>query len=99
MSLDLEPGEDMELARELCAYGMKLSSAFKNQADPPFDEPYKDHDVYLGILMRENVEGGLAHFRAKAEKGLDERGSGPAQVLVQRFQRRGRIDGALAPAT
>src|SRR5262249_53914310 len=28
MSLDLEPGEDMELARELCAYGMKLSSAF-----------------------------------------------------------------------
>lgn len=97
-SLDLPPGEEMELARELCAYGVKLSPAFRNQADPPFDEPYRDQDIYLGILMGDNVEAGLAHFRAKADKGLDEVGSGPAEVLVQLLQRLGRTDEALQTA-
>jgi len=98
MSIDLEPGEDMELARELCAYGWNLSPSFRNPGDPPFEEPYRDHDVYLSILLGDNVEAGLAHFRAKAEKGIDEVGSGPAEVLVQLLQRLGRIDEALETA-
>jgi hypothetical protein len=102
MSLDLEPGEELEMARELCAYGQRLSGAFKNQSDPPFDEPYRDQDIYLGILAGElgdsNVEAGLAHFRAKAEKGTDEVGTGPAEVLVQLLQRLGRTDEALEVA-
>jgi hypothetical protein len=98
MSLDLEPGEDMERARELCLYGTHLGDTFKNHADPPFDEPYKDQDVYLGILMGDNVEAGLAHFRAKADRGTDEVGSGPAEVLVQLLQRLGRVNEALVLA-
>jgi hypothetical protein len=98
MSLDLEPGEDMELARELCIYGMHLSDSFKNRGEPPFDEPYKDHDVYLAILMGENVEAGLAHFRAKADVGTDEVGTGPAEVLIQLLKRLVRLDEALEVA-
>jgi hypothetical protein len=98
MSLDLEPGEELQMARELCAYGQRLSGAFKNPSDPPFDEPYRDQDIYLGILAGENVEGGLAHFRAKAELGTEEVGTGPAEVLVQLLQRLGRTDEALEVA-
>ncbi len=98
MSLDLEAGEDLELARELCAYGAGLSESFKTQKEPPFDEPYKDHDVYLAILMGENVEQGLQHFRAKADVGTDQTGTGPAEVLVRLLQRLGRHGEALEVA-
>jgi hypothetical protein len=95
MSLDLEPGEELELARELCAYGQGLSDSFKTQREPPFDEPYRDHDVYLGILMGDKVDEGLAHFRAKADVGTDQVGTGPAEVLVRLLQRLGRHGEAL----
>lgn len=98
MSLDLEPGESLDLARELCDYGRNLSGSFKSQGDPPFDEPYKDHDVYLAILQGENVEAGIAHFKAKADVGTDEVGTGPAEVLVQLLQRMGRMNEALEVA-
>lgn len=98
MSLDLEPGVELQMARELCAYGQRLSGAFKNPGDPPFDEPYKDHDVYLAILAGENVEAGLAHFRAKADQGTDDVGTGPAEVLVQLLQKLGRTGEALEVA-
>ena len=71
----------------------------RNRAPPaPFEEPYRDHDVYLAILLGDDVEGGLAHFRAKAEQGVDEVGSGPAEVLVQLLQKLGRTDEALETA-
>src|SRR5437764_8567272 len=38
MSLDLPPGEDLERARELCAYGQRLSKTYQNQPDPPFED-------------------------------------------------------------
>ncbi len=98
MSLDLEAGEDLELARELCAYGECLADSFKTQREPPFDEPYKDHDAYLGILMGENVEQGLQHFRAKADAGTDQVGTGPAEVLVRLLQKLGRPGEALQVA-
>lgn len=98
MSLDLEPGDDLQRARELCAYGAKLSNTYKTQNDPPFDEPYKDQDIYLGILMGDQVEKGLAHFRAKVDKGTEEVGTGPAEVFVQLLLRLGRTGEALTVA-
>jgi hypothetical protein len=54
-----------------------------------------DHDIFLSILQGENVERGLAHFRAKADIGTEEVGTGPAELLVQLLQRLGRMNEAL----
>jgi hypothetical protein len=97
MSIQLDPCDEMKLARELCAYGRRLSPRFQYQSDPPFENPYVDYDVYLSILQGENVEQGLAHFRKKADEAdPEEIGSYPAQVLVNLLLRLGRGKDALA---
>lgn len=97
MSIQLEPCEEIALARELCAYGRKLSPRFQYPSDPPFDEPYRDYDVYLGVISGDNVEEGLAHFYKKADEAdPEEIGSYPAQVLVNLLLRIGRPKEAVA---
>jgi hypothetical protein len=95
MSLELEPCDELDLARELCDYGSHLAPGFRSDNDPPFDEPYRDQDVFLSILAGDNVEAGIAHFRAKAEKGAAEEDPRPAEVLVQLLLRLGRTAEAL----
>jgi hypothetical protein len=67
MSIHLAPCEELQLARELCAYGEHLSPRFQYNSDPPFENQYRDYGVYLAILAGDKVEEGLAHFRAKVE--------------------------------
>src|SRR5207248_326884 len=62
MSAQLPPCDELKLARELCAYGKKLSPRFNFNADPPFENQYADYDAYLSVLTGEDVAGGLAHF-------------------------------------
>ncbi len=96
MATQLDGGAELQLARELCAYGKKLSPRFRYQSDPPFDDQYIDYDKYLAILTGEDVEGGLAHFRAKADAADPENiGTYPAEVLVNLLLRLGRADEAL----
>lgn len=82
MSMQIDPCDEWKLARDLCAYGMKLSPRFQFPTDPPFEGQYRDFDKYLGILTGEDVEGGLAHFRSKLEQGEDDMGTFPAEVLI-----------------
>jgi hypothetical protein len=83
MSVHLGPSEELSLARELCAYGQKLSPRFQYASDPPFENQYRDYGVYLAVLASEDVERGLAHFRAKAAEADPETvGTYPAEVLV-----------------
>jgi hypothetical protein len=83
MSIHLPPGKEMDLARELCAYGKHLTGRFQQQNDPPFENLYLGYDHYLGILSGQNVEEGLAYFRDQAEKASPEEvGTYPAEVLV-----------------
>jgi hypothetical protein len=97
MSIQLDPCEETKLARELCAYGKRLSPRFQYQSDPPFEQPYIDYDVYLSVLSGDNVEEGLAHFHKKADEAdPEEIGSYPAQVLVNLLLRLGRGKEALA---
>jgi hypothetical protein len=99
MSTVLEPGEELDLARELCAYGRRLSLRMRYPGDPPFEEPYRDYGVYLAILAGEDVEAGLDHFRAKAEQADPETvGTYPAEVLVNLLLRLDRPADALAVA-
>jgi hypothetical protein len=99
MSVYLPPGEELEMARELCAYGQRLSPRFQQQADPPFDDFYRDHGVYLAVLAGEEVEKGLAHFRAKVDNtDPEEAGTRPAEVLINLLLRLDRPAEALAAA-
>src|SRR5437870_5360054 len=50
MSVHLPPCPELEQARELCAYGQRLSPRFQSQGDPPFDDQYRDYAVYLSVL-------------------------------------------------
>ena len=89
----------MKLARELCAYGKKLSPRFQFNADPPFENQYADYDAFLSILTREDVEAGLAHFHKKADDADPETvGTFPAEVLVNLLLRLDRAGEALAVA-
>lgn len=96
MATQLEKCEELELARDLCAYGMKLSPRFRYQSDPPFDDQYADYDKYLAILSGEDVEGGLAHFRAKVEQHDPKTaGTFPTEIYVNLLLRLGRKEEAL----
>jgi hypothetical protein len=99
MAANLGKCEELELARELCQYGQRLSPRFQFNSDPPFENQYRDYAVYLGILAGDQVEEGLAHFRAKAEQADPETvGTYPAEVLVNLLLRLDRPHEALAVA-
>jgi hypothetical protein len=98
-SMHLSPGPELDMARELCAYGRKLSPRFQFNSDPPFENQYRDYGVYLDILAGVNVEDGLAYFRRKAEDADPEMiGTYPAEVLVNLLLRINRPKEALEVA-
>jgi hypothetical protein len=99
MSINLKPGEELELARELCAYGQRLSSQFQYPGEPPFEHPYRDYGVYLDTLAGHNTEEGIAHFRAKVDDADPaEAGTLPAEALVNLLVRLERPAEALQVA-
>ena len=99
MAVLLESCEELYLARELCAYGRRLSERFRHRSDPPFSDMYEAYDRYLSILTGEDVEGGLGYFRAEADKSAAEgNGSYSAEVLVNLLIRLKRPEEALAVA-
>lgn len=99
MCIHLSPCEELQLARELCDYGARLSPRFLNPGEPPFEDQYRDYGVYLAALAGDNVEERVAHFRAKVENGNpEETGSYPAEVLVNLLLRLNRPAEALAVA-
>lgn len=99
MSMHLPPGADLDMARELTAYGCKLSPRYQYPSDPPFENQYRDYAVYLDILAGDKVEEGLAHFRVKLENAEpDSIGTAPAETLVNLLLRLERPAEALAVA-
>jgi hypothetical protein len=96
MSSQLDTVTDLKLARELCKYGQKLSTRFGFQTDPPFENMYVDYDIFLSILIGDDVEKNLDHFRKKAADADPETvGPYPAEVLVNLLLRIGRPAEAL----
>jgi hypothetical protein len=82
-SLDLTDPAMLRMAIELCEYGRKLSPMFHYRGDPPFEDIYADHAVFLKALLGEDVEAGIAHFVKKVEDtDPEDIGTGPAQILV-----------------
>lgn len=82
-SLELTDPAMLRMAIELCEYGRKLSPMFHYRGDPPFEDIYADHAVFLKALSGEDVEAGIAHFVKKVEDSdPEEIGTGPAQILI-----------------
>ncbi len=99
MAAYLPPGPELEMARELCAYGQHLSPRFQYASEPPFEDQYRDYATYLSVLAGDEVEEGLEHFRAKvAGANPEEVGTYPAEVYVNLLLRAGRAEEALAVA-
>jgi hypothetical protein len=85
MAMTLDACAELGLARELCAYGAKLTGRFMGQDEPPFENGYADYGIYLAILAGEKVEEGVAHFTKKLhsdDPDGDDTGTYPAEVLV-----------------
>ncbi len=98
MSLQLPPGEGVNYARELCAYGRKLAPGLQGTNDPPFEENYDDFLAYLNVVAGENVAENLQRFAAKAEREAAEGATFAAQVYVNLLLKAQRPGEALAAA-
>jgi hypothetical protein len=91
-------------AAGLTEYGRRLSARHRYEGDPPFEDVYEDHRVYLRTLLGQDVEAGLAHFRNKLapvdpgsdpDEGPERNDPMTAQVLVGLLVRLGRLDEAI----
>jgi hypothetical protein len=97
MSIDLPPGEELDLARELCAYGSRLSPRFLYPGEFPFEDQYRDYGVYLAAIAGDDPEVAVEHFRAKLVND-DPDATRAAEVLVKLFLGLNRPGDALAIA-
>ena len=99
MSLHLPPDDPgIPKARELCAYGAKLSKKMQSPGEPPFEELYRDAGIYLKVLAGVDVDAGLGHFRAKVKTMDLDRGTLPAEVYVNLLLHVGRTADAIKVA-
>jgi hypothetical protein len=94
------------LAVGLTDYGRNLSERHRYAGEPPFEDTYADHAVYLRALLGEDVDTAIAHFQAKLPPVVgsspdEERYTDPipAQVLVRLLVRLGRLDQAIEVAS
>jgi hypothetical protein len=95
-SAELEDRDTLQLAVEIADYARHLDAMFQYADDPPFENTYVDHGVYLKTLAGDDVDRGIAHFEQKAEASDPDRdGSRPAQVLVELLIRLSRFDDAI----
>jgi hypothetical protein len=85
--------EAIRLAIELCDYGGHLSPQFHYRSDPPFEDFYRDHAIYLKALVGCDTDAAVSHFRKKVEASTS--GTGPAQVLVLLLTRLKRYQDAI----
>jgi len=95
-SVDLTDAESLGLAGEIAEYGTHLGSMFHERSDPPFDNLYADHAIYLRAMRGEDVDGAVAHFRKKIEAcDINETGSAPFQVMVTLLTKLKRYEEAI----
>ena len=90
-------------AVELTDYGRRLSPRHRYEGEPPFEQTYEDHALYLRGLLGENVEEAIAHFTAKLSPPdpdgyMDYGQTVPAQSLVRLLLRTGRLEQAIEVA-
>ena len=80
----LDDGEELDIAVSFCDYGGRLSDVYQYNSEPPFEDFYRDQDLYLRGIRACNgtCDGGedpeevrsraAKHFAAKGQKGIDD---------------------------
>jgi hypothetical protein len=81
---ELEDEPSLRMALEMAEYGQRLDPMYHFRSDPPFEDAYCDVAVYLKALLGEDVEAGIAHFRAKVASPQDTL---EAEVLINLLSR------------
>ncbi len=67
-------------------------------SEPPFEDVYRDHAIYLRALLGEEVDAAVEYFRRKIDDQTDPmRAIQSAQVLVGLLVRRARPIGLPRP--
>jgi hypothetical protein len=95
-SAELHDPDTLRQAVEIADYARHLGPLFQFADEPPFENTYTDHGVYLRALAGEDVDRAIGHFEAKAAGADRDRvGSRPAEVLVELLIRLGRYDDAI----
>lgn len=93
---ELEETESLRMAAEMAEYGKCLAPMFHFRGDPPFEDTYSDHAVYLRALLGEEVDRAVAHFRKKVTEATAAPGdTTPAEVLIELLVRLGRYAEAI----
>jgi len=93
---ELEDAESLRMAAEMADYGRCLAPMFHFRGDPPFEDTYADHAVYLRALLGEEVDRAIAHFRKKVTGTVAAPGdTTPAEVLIELLVRLGRYAEAI----
>jgi len=93
---ELENGASLRMAAEMADYGCRLAPMFHFRGDPPFEDTYVDHAVYLRALLGEEVDHAIAHFRKKVTDAVAASSdTTPAEVLIELLIRLGRYAEAI----
>jgi hypothetical protein len=86
----------IRLALELCEYGAHLSPHFRMSGQPPFEDIYRDHAIYLHALLGEDLDCAIGHFKEKTISQSDPISAiQSAQVLVGLLVRHERYQEAI----
>jgi hypothetical protein len=91
-ALELEDPATLRMALDLADYGQHLNPMFHFRGDPPFEDTYLDHAIYLRALLGEDVDVAIAHFGKKIVGNSD---TSPAEALVGLLVRLGRYEDAI----
>ncbi len=88
---DLEDRETLGMILELSEYGRRLAPMFQYKGEPPFENIFQDHRIYLRALLGQDAEAAIAHFRAKLAppdgEGLPDPAAQALVKLLVRLQR------------
>ena len=86
---------ELALAIELAEYGAGLDEQLRYPADPPFDDYYRGHLAYFGVVADVDREASLRYFHDRLAAEPDERDRQIiAYVLVDLLSRCDRLEEA-----
>jgi hypothetical protein len=93
---ELEDSVSLRMAAEMADYGRCLAPMFHFRGDPPFEDTYVDHAVYLRALLGEELDSAIAHFRKKVTETISASSdTTPAEILIELLIRLGRYAEAI----
>lgn len=80
---EIEDREVLELVRQLCDYGARLSPMFQSRGQSPFEDPFVDYGHYIQARLGNNPDEHVQHFKNKlTQSDPEETGAAPAELLV-----------------